>query len=97
MILKPDNSREYSILTLGGMLVYNRYYLRPADLQSKQMFQELYGKAGIAPLDEYFGIDFIPFRISCEAALKICKTALDSGSFACRKKDPKHVSCTRQR
>lgn len=82
MILKPDNSREYSILTLGGMLVYNRYYLRPADLQSKQMFQELYGKAGIAPLDEYFGIDFIPFRISCEAALKICKTALDSGSFA---------------
>ncbi len=79
--MKADNSREYSILTLGGMLVFSRYYLRPANQHSKQLFRELYGKSGIAPLDVYFGIDLIPFRISCEAALKICRTALDSSSL----------------
>ena len=75
-MLKLDNSRERSVFTLGGMLTYSRYYMRPIDDENKNRMVELCGQSGIAPLDEYLGLANLPFLISCEAAIQICRIAL---------------------
>ena len=80
-MLKLDNSRERSIFTLGGMLTYSRYYMRPIDDENKNRMVELCGQSGIAPLDEYLGLANLPFLISCEAAIQICRIALETSSY----------------
>ena len=80
-MLKLDNSRERSVFTLGGMLTYSRYYMRPIDDENKNRMVELCGQSGIAPLDEYLGLANLPFLISCEAAIQICRIALETSSY----------------
>ena len=80
-MLKPDNSRERSVFTLGGMLTYSRYYMRPVDQENKKRMLALCGQSAIAPLDEYLGLANLPFLISCEAAIQICRIALDAPSY----------------
>lgn len=81
MMLKTDNRRSRSILTLGGTITYSRYYLRPTDDNSREILRREYHAESVCPTDEFLGTDNLPFRMTCSAALRIAKIALECSSY----------------
>ena len=80
-MLKCDNRREMNVLTTYGWLSYKRYALRPDNLESKEILQREFGINSVYPLDEYLGLDGLPFRITCNMALHIAKTCILADSY----------------
>ena len=81
MILELDNRRPRKILTREGEITFSRYILRPADDESRKMLVEKYHCKGVAPMDEYLGIDRLPFKVTCDMALYIAKMAIGESSY----------------
>lgn len=81
MILELDNRRSRRILTLEGEISFSRYILRPADEVSRSILNEKYKRKGVAPLDEYLGIDRLPFKVTCDMALYLAKLAIREPSY----------------
>ncbi len=69
-----------NLLIPQGWLSYTRYALRPVDEESKKALQSM-GIKSIYPLDEYLGVDNLPFRVSCEMALTIAKKCICAESY----------------
>ena len=81
VMLKLDNKRAKTITTIAGDLTYFRYYLRPADEESQKRLEQEYGVKSLAPLDEFLGVDRIPFKATYRAALRIARVALEQPSY----------------
>lgn len=81
-MLKTDSKRKRSILTLGGTITYSRNSFRGADEQSRQYLKDVYHATSICPVDDYLGTSNLPFRMTCNAALKVARIALDCPTLA---------------
>lgn len=80
-MLELDNRRARKILTTEGEITYHRYILRPTDAESRKVLAEQFGLKGIAPLDEFLGIDRLPFKVTCGMALRLAKIAIREPSY----------------
>ena len=80
-MLDLDNRRPRRILTTEGEITFRRYMLRPVDEQSRQKLSDSFHLKGVAPLDEYLGIDKLPFKVTCDMALRIAKIAIREPSY----------------
>ena len=80
-MLKAVARLERDIMTMQGRLQYKRYLMYPEGYASKQRLMEMQGVKSIAPLDEFLGIDNIPFAYTTDLALHIAKTAACSSSY----------------
>jgi len=81
VMLKLDNKRAKTIATIAGDLTYFRYHLRPADEESKKRLEQNYGVKSLVPLDEFLGVDRLPFKATYRAALRIARVALEQPSY----------------
>lgn len=81
MILDLDNRRPRKVLTTEGEITINRYILRPVDEQSRNKLNNIFHIKGVAPMDEYLGIDRLPFKVTCDMALRIAKIAIKEPSY----------------
>ena len=81
MILEKNYRSSIKILTTQGYIQYKRYVLNPSDKESKEKLHEL-GRKSVVPLDEYLGLDAIPFKITPMMAVKLAKECIMAGSYA---------------
>lgn len=79
-MLKEDNGRPMNLLTPYGWLSYMRYALRPANEESRTALNEM-GIKGVYPLDEYLGVDGLPFKVTCDMALQIAQKCINAASY----------------
>lgn len=79
--MEPVNRRPRSILTTEGELSFTRYLLYPADEKSRTILSDEFHAKSIAALDEYLGIDRLPFKVTCDMALRIAKMAIQEPSY----------------
>ena len=82
VMLRLDNKRAKTIATIAGDLTYFRYHLRPADEDSRKRLEQEYGVKSLIPLDEFLGVDRLPFKATYRAALRIARVALEQPSYA---------------
>ena len=82
VMLRLDNKRAKTIATIAGDLTYFRYHLRPADEESRKRLEQEYGVKSLVPLDEFLGVDRLPFKATYRAALRIARVALEQPSYA---------------
>jgi hypothetical protein len=80
-MLDLDNRRPRKILTTEGEITINRYILRPVDEQSRKKLNDDFHIKGVVPIDEYLGIDRLPFKVTCDMALRIAKIAIKEPSY----------------
>ena len=80
MILGPVNRRPMHVLTTSGWLTYFRYVMCPEDQASRDALEAL-NQTGVYPMDEFLGLDNIPFRATSEMALKIARMSIMSESY----------------
>jgi len=79
--LKTDKREKRKLLTVNGMLEFNRYKLRPAGEADRERLLESEGAKSIAPLDSFLGIAGLPFKMSVEMMLECAFWAQDQASF----------------
>jgi hypothetical protein len=60
-----------SIVTCFGTVIFNRTSLIPASREDADKLLSLHGKRMVFPLDEFLGLDSLPFKISTAAMLEI--------------------------
>ena len=85
-MLRTDNRRPMNVLTIFGWLNYDRYALRPADKASKEALSKL-GINSIYPLDEFLGLDNLPFKVTCGMALQIAERCITADSYEAVEKE----------
>lgn len=78
--MKEVNRRPNRVLLLNGWVSYTRYVLYPADEESKAKLAET-GDKSVAPLDEYLGLDHLPFSISADMALFLARKSIQADSY----------------
>ena len=78
-MLKESERRPLNVLTTRGWLTYTRYSLRPADEESRKALNDL-GKTSVYPMDEYLGLDNLPFKVTCDMALALAQECIDAAS-----------------
>ena len=79
-MLKESERRPLNVLTTRGWLTYTRYSLRPADEESRKALNDL-GKTSVYPMDEYLGLDNLPFKVTCDMALALAQECIDAASY----------------
>jgi len=79
--LRKVNSREISITTTEGKVRFKRWCLQAAGPESRGRLLEATGSTSVFPLDEHLGVDDLPFRITCEAALAIARAGVSATSY----------------
>ena len=81
MILERNYRSTTKILTTQGYIEYKRYVLNPMNKESKEQLKEL-GKKSVVPLDEYLGLDMLPFKVTPMMAVNLAKECIMAGSYA---------------
>jgi hypothetical protein len=70
-----------SLVTLLGKININRLVLRPKTPEDAEKLKSAEDVSAIVPMDEYLGIDKLPYKISIPAMLEITKWVLRSNSY----------------
>jgi hypothetical protein len=79
--LKTNLKTPITIQTEDIKIKLKRYVLIPFSEEDKIKLLEIENKKAIYPLDEALGINKLPFKITVNGMLKICKCALRERSF----------------
>ena len=84
-MLKRDRRTSRTILTSEGLQTYNRYRVYAVNTdeypQSVETCSKEYGQTSFYPLDEYLGIDNLPFKFTADMALVISETGATTPSY----------------
>jgi hypothetical protein len=83
--LKTHRTYKTNLITYSGEIKYERYVLRPETPKDLRLLQKLYNKKVIVPLDEWFRLDNLPFKITPFAMLKIAEIAASQLSYLAAK------------
>lgn len=81
MILKNKGKSRKSIITLYGEIVYSRTLLVPAGKESEKNLARLQKWKSVCPLDEYLGVDKLPFKMTVKMMAAVAKEAVRSTSY----------------
>ena len=79
--LTVHDKRKKTILTAAGKLTYKRRILIPADSKSYERLYALESKKIVAPLDDFLGIDDLPFKMTTRLMLDIAKLSIQFCSY----------------
>lgn len=81
--MKLRTHRKYGreLLFTQGKVYILRYVLRPIDQESKNNLITLNHRNVVIPLDEFLGIDNLPFKISIQMILDIAYWAVTFKSY----------------
>ncbi len=79
--MRTDQKETREILTLAGKIPLTRYKLRPADPLSKERLRSLEDIRSVAPVDQYLGIDRLPFKMTGSVMLECAYWAQNQVSF----------------
>ena len=80
-MLKNKGYSTRNIITLYGKIPYSRTLLAPADSSSAEALKELQDGKYVSPLDEYLGVDQLPFKITVRMMSAIAKEAIRASSY----------------
>ncbi len=81
MILKNKLRVAKKLLTIYGEITFTRTMLAPADKNSADTLSKLRGTKNVYPLDEYLGIDSLPFKITVKMMAAIAREAVRASSY----------------
>ena len=79
--LTVKDSKKITLQTSKGKLTFSRKILRPSSKDDAVKLTDSENVKGIVPLDIFFGIDNLPFKISSSFMLEIARIAVNSNSY----------------
>ncbi|MBQ1492551.1 MAG: hypothetical protein IIZ39_11390 [Blautia sp.] len=82
MTLVNKGKSSIDIQDINGIIRYNRTILIPGNQESRDCLYKLTGKKSVVPLDNYFGVDKLPFNMTYEMMARIVTKAAKTKSFA---------------
>ncbi len=81
MVLRNNGLYSRELIGLFGKVKFKRTALKPADPESAKRLMELDSLKSIYPLDQFIGIDKLPFKITCEMMCEIAKEAVQERCY----------------
>ena len=89
--MRTNRRAAKDILTLNGKVRLSRNILIPADPESANKLWELHHLKSVVPLDEVFGIDILPFKMSVDLMLECAYWAQNQSSYEAAEQAMKRV------
>ena len=68
---------------VNGGINYTRTLLTPLYVKDRELFYKLVGRNSIAPMDNYLGVDKLPFHITYTMMARCATEAMKAKSFVC--------------
>jgi hypothetical protein len=90
--LKNFQRCKRAVTTLAGKIIFNRMLLRPSTKSDGIKLRSLEGKKFVVPIDEFLGLDKIPFKMTIGAMLEVAKWVQRSSSYEAAEKGIKEYT-----
>lgn len=82
MKFKLDKKASRRLLTTRGYINYSGLIYRPTDSNTLSILESVCGSKRFVPLDIYFGLNNLPFKVTPDMALRIAMAGAISPSYA---------------